>query len=657
VASTEDPSQGALAEVLETVGDAVYAIDPHERVLFANRRALELWGRSSGEVIGRYLLDIFPDIAEGEPYRAYRTALTTREPAHFETVAPALGNRWIELDVRPAPHGGLVVVFRDIDDRKRAEAALRDSEERFRSMLEALPQIAFVIGPDGNAIYYNKQFRDYVGGPIGPGLDDRNALLDPEDRQRLMEARRAAVAAGEEYVVEARMRRHDGSYRWHRIQNRPMHADGHVLYWLGTAVDIDDIRHANELLENRVAERTAELVSANARLAAQIEEREATEAQLRHAQRIEAIGQLTAGIAHDFNNLLTSIIGNVELAEARLGPLDERTGRLLSAALAAAGRGASLTAQLLAFSRQQRLNPEPLDLNRVLAGMAALLQSTLGATIHIDIVPGKDLWLALADSAQIELVLLNLAINSRDAMPNGGLIRISAENFSLGAPRRPEEPKPGNYVGISVTDTGGGILANIRDKVFDPFFTTKEVGHGSGLGLSQVLGVAQQLGGGVRIETAPGMGTVVTVFFPRAEADAAGTARSAPIRRQNNAVGGRTASGILLVDDDPDVRAVAAAMLREAGHIVIEAGSGGAALERLGQSVPPIDLLIADLAMPGMNGFELARAARRERPDLPVLFVTGFADMAQAEETVHASVLQKPFRAEELAEKVAEVLD
>ena len=642
-----------LADVLQAIGDAVYAMDREERILFANRRALELWGKTSDEIVGCRLLEVFPSIADGEPYRAYRQVLKSREPAHLETIAPALG-RWIELDVHPGPQGGLVVVFRDIDDRKRAEAALRDSEERFRSMLEALPQIAFVIGPDGRAIYYNRQFRDYVGGPIGPDIADRNALINPEDLPRLATSRRDAADAGIEYAVEARMRRRDGVYRWHRIQNRPLKTDGRVAYWLGTAVDIDDIRHANELLEERVTERTAELESANRRLAAQIEEREATEARLCQAQRVEAIGQLTAGIAHDFNNLLTSIIGNIELVEVRLGAGDERAARLLSAALAAASRGANLTAQLLAFSRQQRMNPEPLDLNRVIAGMASLLQSTIGATIHIDVVPGDDLWPALADASQIELVLLNLAINSRDAMPAGGMISIATSNFTLGPPQRPEEPLAGDYVGVSVTDTGSGIPREIRDKVFDPFFTTKEVGRGSGLGLSQVLGVAHQLRGGVSIESEPGMGTVITVFLPRAEMVAADAAPEGRHRR-GQADADRRTRGILLVDDDADVRAVAAAMLRDAGHQVIEAGSGGAALERLGESTA-IDLLIADLAMPGMNGFELARAVRKERPDLPVLFVTGYAEMARAEDSRHETVLQKPFRAEELNAKVAEAL-
>jgi PAS domain S-box-containing protein len=547
LASSLEPSQDALAEVLEAIGDAVYAMDHDERILFANRRALGLWRKTVDEVVGRRLLEVFPGIADGVPYRAYRAVLATRRAQHLETVAPALNNRWIELDVHPGPHGGLVVVFRDIDDRKRAEAALRESEER--------------------------------------------------------------------------------------------------------------LRQANELLEQRVVERTAELEAANRRLAAQIEEREVAESQLRQKQRMEAIGQLTAGIAHDFNNLLTSIIGNIELVEARPGLLDERATRLLSAASGAASRGANLTAQLLAFSRQQRMNPEPLDLNAVIAGMSALLHSTIGATIMIEMRPAPELWPALADAAQIELVLLNLAINSRDAMPNGGAITVSTGNVTLGVPQRPDEPQPGDYVAISVADTGAGIAADIIDKVFDPFFTTKEIGRGSGLGLSQVLGVAQQLGGGVRIDSAPGVGTTVTVFLLRAGVAARDRARFArPDPHRERGAGERHVGGILLVDDDSDVRAVAAAMLRDAGHTVIEVGSGGAALERLDAEASRIDLLIADLAMPGMNGFELARAARQERPDLPVLFVTGFVDLARSEESRHETVLQKPFRADELTAKVAEVL-
>jgi CheY-like chemotaxis protein len=270
----------------------------------------------------------------------------------------------------------------------------------------------------------------------------------------------------------------------------------------------------------------------------------------------------------------------------------------------------------------------------------------------------EPLWPALADASQIELVLLNLTINARDAMPHGGTITIATGNVSLGRPRRAEEPRPGDYVMVSVGDTGSGIAPDILDKVFDPFFTTKEVGKGSGLGLSQVLGVAQQLGGGVSIDTRLGEGTTVRVYMPRARAAEAAVERPEAVRPSAAADAAGCDSGvILLVDDDGDVRAVAAAMLREAGHAVIEAGSGGAALECLERDAGDIELMIADIVMPGMSGFELAHAARLGRPDLPVLFVTGYAGLAAPpDEPLSAEVLRKPFRAAELAARVAAVL-
>jgi PAS domain S-box-containing protein len=530
-------------------------------------------------------------------------------------------------------------------------------------MLEALPDKAFVLRPDGIAEYYNQIMRDYAGIAIGPEPRARSALYHRQDREKVDKARVRGLASGAEFTVEARMRRHDGAYRWHRIRNRPVRIDGGIAFWLGTAVDIDDMREANVLLERRVVERTAELEAANRRLAAQIDEREKAEAQLRRAQRIEAVGQLTSGVAHDFNNLLTAIIGNLELLGSRLGPGDERAARLVAAAAAAAERGARLTAQLLAFSRQQRMTLEPVNLNQIVSGLGALLQSTIGATIRIETALSPALWPVLADASQIELVLLNLAINARDAMPAdgalpGGVITIATANVTLGRPERPEEPPPGDYAVMSVADTGCGIAPAILDKVFDPFFTTKEVGKGSGLGLSQVLGVAQQLGGGVHIDTRAGEGTVIKVYLPRASAvvDARRRSRAAsPAAVSPSAA--RGAGLILLVDDDSDVRAVAAGMLGEAGYRVIEAGSGGAALDCLDRHEGEIALLIADVAMPGMSGIELAHAARRGRPELPVVFVTGFGGTAlTAELSSSEQILRKPFRAAELAAEVAVAL-
>jgi PAS domain S-box-containing protein len=653
-------SERRLAEVLDVIREAVFAIDRDQRILFANGTALAMWDKAPDEIFGRKLLEALPEIDQGEPYQAYLRVLATGRPEHLEARAPAIGNRWVALDAYPAPDGGLVVAYRDIDDRRRAEAQLRQSEERLRLMVEALPDIAFTVRPDGIAEYYNKQMRDYVGGPLGPTPADRSSLHPPEDRDLADRARAEAFAAGMEFTVEARMRRHDGVHRWHRIRNRPIRIDGEIVFWLGTAVDIDDMREANALLERRVAARTAELEAANHRLAAQIDEREKAEAQLRQAQRIEAVGQLTSGVAHDFNNLLTAIIGNLELLETRIEESDARLARPLAAAVAAAERGARLTAQLLAFSRQQRMTPEPIDLNEVVAGIGPLLHSTIGAAVDIAMALAPDLPPALGDASQIELMLLNLAINARDAMPDGGAIIFATANETTGRPERPEHPRAGEYVMVAVSDTGCGIAPAILDKVFNPFFTTKEVGKGSGLGLSQVLGVAQQLGGGVRIETQPGTGTTVKVYLPRASADE--TQRRDAQPASPAAGNGRMPGGdgrVLLVDDDDDVRAVAAAMLAEAGYDVIEADSGGAALALLDVDDPSlgVTLMIADIVMPGMNGVELAHEVRRRHPEMPVLFVTGFGGTAlPANQKMPGELLRKPFRAAELRAKVTGLL-
>ena len=277
----------------------------------------------------------------------------------------------------------------------------------------------------------------------------------------------------------------------------------------------ESIRGFTETLELRVAERTRDLASANERLSSEIEERKRAEDKLARVQRMEAVGQLSGGIAHDFNNLLQAVIGNIDLARART--TDPKITKFLDHAIAASERGAKLTGQLLAFSRKQRLEPAAIDVNDLVRGLIDILRSTIGSGVTPEMRLNEALWPGFADSTQLELIVLNLAINARDAMPGGGMMIIGTDNVTLGAPARPEEPQPGDYVELSVTDNGTGIAAEVLAKVFEPFFTTKEIGKGSGLGLSQVLGLTQQLGGGVRIESEVGRGTVVRVYLPRAQ--------------------------------------------------------------------------------------------------------------------------------------------
>jgi signal transduction histidine kinase len=412
-----------------------------------------------------------------------------------------------------------------------------------------------------------------------------------------------------------------------------------------------EARRLHEELESRVQERTAELAAANRQLLAQIEEREKVESTLRQMQRLEAVGQLTSGVAHDFNNLLTVVLGNIGFLEKGLAGIgvDGKLAQRLSYMRAAAERGAKLTDQLLSFSRRQRLEPKVLDLNDTLAGMRDLMQSTIGGSINIQTKLHRGLWPALVDPTQLELAVLNLAINARDAMQVGGSLTVETLNVTLGPALFPEDPPAGDYVAIRVSDTGTGMTDEIRAKVFEPFFTTKEVGKGSGLGLSQVLGFAKQSGGGVRIDSEQGRGSSVHIYLPRAELAIDETEAPVPSSRMSAAAPGAL---ILLVDDDQSVREITASLLQDLGHSVLEAGSGGAALDLL-EREPDISLMLVDFAMPGMNGAEVARQAYAKRPNLPILFVTGFADRAALAGVSEAHVIGKPFVNDELVAKVS----
>jgi signal transduction histidine kinase len=415
-----------------------------------------------------------------------------------------------------------------------------------------------------------------------------------------------------------------------------------------------ECRKLNEELELRVEERTAELAAANRQLLGQIEERERVESTLAQMQRLEAVGQLTSGVAHDFNNLLTVVLGNIGFLERGLAEhgIDGRLRQRLGYMRAAAERGAKLTDQLLSFSRRQRLEPRSLDLNVAVSGMRDLLQSTMGGSIRIQTRLSADLWLAMVDPTQLELAILNLAINARDAIDVGGTLEVETDNVTLGAPIHPEDPPAGDYVAICVSDTGQGMSDDVRARVFEPFFTTKEVGKGSGLGLSQVLGFAKQSGGGVRIVSTLGRGTAVHIFLPRAEASLPSPAARPATRNGEHPSRGTT---VLLVDDDNAVREVTRAMLHDLGYLVLEAGSGGAALDLLDRT-PRLDLMIVDFAMPGMNGGEVARLARMRRANLPVLFITGFAERATIEGIDEPQILRKPFMEDELGERVRTAL-
>lgn len=377
-------------------------------------------------------------------------------------------------------------------------------------------------------------------------------------------------------------------------------------------------RQVERLLgEYRTAKESAE--DAHSRLIEQMGERERAETALRQAQRIEAVGQLTGGVAHDFNNLLTVLIGNIELV-AKTADLDPASVERLAAMRSAAERGALLTGHLLAFARRQPLSPRAVDLNAAITGMEGLLHSALGPRTQIETRLAPDPWPAMVDPTQFELVILNLVINARDAMPEGGTVTIETGKAHRGPPSDAEQPAEGDYVLVTVRDTGVGMTPEVQARAFEPFFTTKGPGAGSGLGLSQVFGTARQSGGDVEIASAAGEGTVVSLYLPRAPAPAHISAIGSKDAEEPRAA----ETVVLVVDDDPAVRAITAEVLQDLGYSARQADSGAAALAALADD-PAIGLLLTDIVMPPMSGLELARRVKELYPQLPVVFISGYA--------------------------------
>jgi signal transduction histidine kinase len=420
---------------------------------------------------------------------------------------------------------------------------------------------------------------------------------------------------------------------------------------------IEAQEQAAERLEALVAERTQELEKANEDLKSQMTERERVEASLRQSQKMEAVGQLTGGLAHDFNNLLTGISGSLELTRARLsqGKADS-VDRYITTAQEAVKRAAALTHRLLAFSRRQALEPKPTNVNRLVTGMEELIRRTVGPAIHVEVVGAGGLWSTLVDPNQLENALLNLCLNARDAMPQGGRLTIETANRWLderGA--RDHDIAPGQYISLCVTDTGTGMEPDVAAHAFDPFFTTKPLGQGTGLGLSMIYGFARQSGGQIRIYSEVGKGTTMCLYLPRHDDDPNFNAANFPEASESLGDG----EVVLVIDDEPSIRMLITDVLSDTGYSVLEASDGPAGLRVL-QSAARIDLLITDVGLPGgMNGRQVADAARTLRPDLRVLFITGYAENAlmgngHLEKGMH--VLAKPFEVERLAIKIRELV-
>ena len=550
-------------------------------------------------------------------------------------------------------------------DLRASEARAHENADRVRLALAAgaiigtwvwhLPTDQFTV----DAGFARSFGLDPALGHSGLSLEQVVATVHPDDRAGLSRAMDEAIARGGAYAHQYRVRRADGRYYWIEANGRVDHApDGTPLSFPGVLIDVEErraveaerdraaaaLRAVNETLEQRVAARTAELMNA--------------EEQLRQSQKMEAVGQLTGGLAHDFNNLLAGISGSLELMGTRInqGRLKD-VDKYMVAAQGAAKRAAALTHRLLAFSRRQTLAPKATNVNALVSGMIDLIQRTVGPGIQVETVGVAGLWPALVDPSQLENALLNLCINARDAMPDGGRITIETGNrwIDRHAAKQLDLPE-GQYLSMCVSDTGTGMSPDVIAKAFDPFFTTKPIGAGTGLGLSMIYGFAKQSGGQVRIYSEVGQGSMVCLYLPRHRGET-----DADEHRPESVPAPRAEAGEtdLIVDDEPTVRMLVADVLGELGYTAIEAADGAGGLKVL-QSDARIDLLVTDVGLPGlMNGRQMADAARVNRPDLRVLFITGFAENAllnNGQLEPGMSVLTKPFAVDTLAARIREML-
>jgi len=622
---------------------------------------------------GKWVTEFAPEL-ERFWFDAYGHVAKTGEPASFESYAQAFG-RW--FDVRAVRVGApadrrIAILFNDVTQRHDAEDRLRVSESLARENVQRV-QLALAAGAiigTWNWDLRTDRFTVDEGFARGFGLDpalgrERLSLeqiitsVHPEDRPGLIAAIDEVIARGGAYAHQYRVRRADGRYYWIEANGRVDHSpEGIALSFPGVLIDVEDrrsieaerdrataaLRALNDTLELRVAERTAELIHA--------------EEKLRQSQKMEAVGQLTGGLAHDFNNLLAGISGALDLmgmriAQGRLNDID----KYMLAAQSAAKRAAALTHRLLAFSRRQTLDPRPLDVNLLVEGMTELIQRTVGPSILVETVSAPDLWPASVDASQLENAILNLCINSRDAMPDGGRIIIETANQWLDAEAALANDLPaGEYLSLTVTDTGTGMAPGVIAKAFDPFFTTKPIGEGTGLGLSMIYGFAKQSGGQVRISSELGKGTSMCIHLPRYHGEA-GASTAAPVQSAAALTG--SCGTILIVDDEPTVRLLLTDVLGDLGYTLIEAADSLTGLKLL-QSDVGIDLLITDVGLPGgMNGRQMADAGREVRPGLKTLFITGYAESAALGNSslgAGMQVLTKPFSIDILATRVLELL-
>jgi PAS domain S-box-containing protein len=654
-------SEERMRLVLDSTGLGPWEYDVATKTVIRSARHDEIFGYESpvAEWGAKKFAQHIPATERPRIEAAFRATLADGADLDFIAAMVKADGTHGWLKVRGKPHYGpdgqitrLLGTVADITDRKQAEQDAIETAEKFERLAQMMPCMVWSSLPDGSIDWFNDRVPEYCGKRREEMQPDGWAPVHPDDIDSAVRLWKDALATGQPYDAEYRVRRHDGMFRWHITRAIPIRdADGAITRWIGSSADIEDQKSAelvladmNAALEQQMRERTAELMAA--------------EATLRQSQKMEAVGQLTGGLAHDFNNLLTGVCGSLELLETRLaqGRVHE-LGRYVHAAQGAAKRAAALTHRLLAFSRRQTLDPKPTDVNRLIAGMDDLIRRTMGPSIEVTVAGDANLGPVFADPNQLENALLNLCINARDAMPDGGRLTIETAQQTLACEAAKKlELEPGDYVALSVSDTGSGMTPAVIARAFDPFFTTKPMGEGTGLGLSMVYGFVRQSGGQAQIFSEPGSGTKLCLYLPRHD----GAEETQDMQEEDKAAGRGDGETVLVVDDEPTVRMLVNEVLDELGYNALEAEDGAGGLDIL-KSHRRIDLLVTDVGLPGgMNGRQLADAALVLRPGLKILFITGYAESAvigagNLKPNMH--IVTKPFALEALGRRVKEIID
>ncbi|WP_254073169.1 PAS domain-containing sensor histidine kinase [Acidisphaera sp. S103] len=639
------PASDAYELLVQGVVDyAVYMLDPEGRIVSWNPGAERIKGYTADEIIGEHFSRFYTeeDRAAGVPERALRIAATTGRFATEAWRCRKDGSHfWAMVVIDPIRRDGALIGFakitRDMTEQREARLAAQESERQFSLLVQSVTDYAiYMLDLNGRVTSWNagaERIKGYAAAEIIGEHFSR--FYTPEDAEAGVPAKALETARREgRYEAEAWRRRKDGTLFWASVVVDAIYDKGVLVGFAKITRDLSERREAQLKLDQ-----SREL--------------------LFQSQKMEAVGQLTGGLAHDFNNLLTGISGSLDLLKLRLSQgRGSEVDRYVTMAQDAAGRAAALTHRLLAFARRQTLDAKRVSANTLIAEMTELLRRTVGPEIAVETAFADDPKPILCDPNQLENAILNLCINARDAMPDGGRLRIETVNIQVsGQDARDGAMEPGAYVSIRVSDTGSGMPDDVIQHAFEPFFTTKPIGQGTGLGLSMIYGFARQSGGNVRISSVVGAGTTVSIDLPQDRGAAEGDTPAVP--RSPEMPRARAGETVLIVDDEPTVRMLVADVLEGLGYAAIEAADGVSGLKVL-QSDVHIDLLITDVGLPGgVNGRQMADAARLHRPDLRVLFITGYAEGAGIGEGALGRgmhLLTKPFSMQSLANQIKAII-